>query len=138
MSVFYFFVFVFVSFFFFKQKTAYEMRISDWSSDVCSSDLGADGDAHRQRPLAYRAGRSQMSAMKSFAKTAGAGMLVLALMGSQANGQALRGHNTNAPVDVAADRIEVQDRADRAIFSGDVIARQGDMTLSAARLTVEI
>src|SRR3546814_3363789 len=30
-------------FFFFKQKTAYEMRISDWSSDVCSSDLGLDG-----------------------------------------------------------------------------------------------
>src|SRR3546814_14529433 len=30
---------VFVVFFFFKQKTAYEMRISDWSSDVCSSDL---------------------------------------------------------------------------------------------------
>src|SRR3546814_4350880 len=38
-------------FFFFKQKTAYEMRISDWSSDVCSSDLdvgdriGPVGDA---------------------------------------------------------------------------------------------
>src|SRR3546814_12055305 len=31
----------FLSFFFFKQKTAYEMRISDWSSDVCSSDLPA-------------------------------------------------------------------------------------------------
>src|SRR3546814_8402251 len=30
---------VFCYFFFFKQKTAYEMRISDWSSDVCSSDL---------------------------------------------------------------------------------------------------
>src|SRR3546814_5079591 len=30
---------VFCFFFFFKQKTAYEMRISDWSSDVCSSDL---------------------------------------------------------------------------------------------------
>src|SRR3546814_6166898 len=29
-------------FFFFKQKTAYEMRISDWSSDVCSSDLGGN------------------------------------------------------------------------------------------------
>src|SRR3546814_2318313 len=29
-------------FFFFKQKTAYEMRISDWSSDVCSSDLEVD------------------------------------------------------------------------------------------------
>src|SRR3546814_4231831 len=29
-------------FFFFKQKTAYEMRISDWSSDVCSSDLARE------------------------------------------------------------------------------------------------
>src|SRR3546814_962049 len=31
------------TFFFFKQKTAYEMRISDWSSDVCSSDLAGLG-----------------------------------------------------------------------------------------------
>src|SRR3546814_3382719 len=37
-------------FFFFKQKTAYEMRISDWSSDVCSSDLLlAQKDVLRQR-----------------------------------------------------------------------------------------
>src|SRR3546814_8633503 len=34
-------------FFFFKQKTAYEMRISDWSSDVCSSDLlGIEIETH--------------------------------------------------------------------------------------------
>src|SRR3546814_13964861 len=33
-------------FFFFKQKTAYEMRISDWSSDVCSSDLQGFGKRH--------------------------------------------------------------------------------------------
>src|SRR3546814_2203657 len=33
-------------FFFFKQKTAYEMRISDWSSDVCSSDLTVEIDKH--------------------------------------------------------------------------------------------
>src|SRR3546814_1547115 len=33
-------------FFFFKQKTAYEMRISDWSSDVCSSDLFESCRAH--------------------------------------------------------------------------------------------
>ena len=46
------------------------------------------------------------------------------------------GFNSNAPVDVEADRIEVQDRADRAIFSGNVVARQGNMTMSAARLTV--
>src|SRR3546814_4198930 len=37
-------------FFFFKQKTAYEMRISDWSSDVCSSDLVAGVAGHRARP----------------------------------------------------------------------------------------
>src|SRR3546814_1524018 len=38
--------------FFFKQKTAYEMRISDWSSDVCSSDLGwaAQKRASRRAP----------------------------------------------------------------------------------------
>src|SRR3546814_9909423 len=34
-------------FFFFKQKTAYEMRISDWSSDVCSSDLESGPAARR-------------------------------------------------------------------------------------------
>src|SRR3546814_5868531 len=40
---------VFGRFFFFKQKTAYEMRISDWSSDVCSSDLcRAFRHAHRR------------------------------------------------------------------------------------------
>src|SRR3546814_6461508 len=38
------FCFVFL-FFFFKQKTAYEMRISDWSADVCSSDLTTAGSA---------------------------------------------------------------------------------------------
>src|SRR3546814_19160106 len=40
-----------VSFFFFKQKTAYEMRISDWSSDVCSSDLLVAVDARRPHGL---------------------------------------------------------------------------------------
>src|SRR3546814_999658 len=37
-----------MSFFFFKQKTAYEMRISDWSSDVCSSDLDGRTDEYHQ------------------------------------------------------------------------------------------
>src|SRR3546814_6615146 len=36
-------------FFFFKQKTAYELRISDWSSDVCSSDLTARSGVTRSR-----------------------------------------------------------------------------------------
>src|SRR3546814_10030897 len=38
-----------VDFFFFKQKTAYEMRISDWSSDVCSSDLRGCGAVQMAR-----------------------------------------------------------------------------------------
>src|SRR3546814_7867154 len=38
------------SFFFFKQKTAYEVRISDWSSDVCSSDLTEHGVKFRADP----------------------------------------------------------------------------------------
>src|SRR3546814_749776 len=41
---------VIVVFFFFKQKTAYEMRISDWSSDVCSSDLYGEPTASAKRP----------------------------------------------------------------------------------------
>jgi lipopolysaccharide export system protein LptA len=49
---------------------------------------------------------------------------------------ALKGHNTSAPVDVSSDRIEVQERADRAIFVGNVHATQADLTLDTARLTV--
>src|SRR3546814_5348191 len=37
--------------FFFKQKTAYEMRISDWSSDVCSSDLDEEGQKDQEADL---------------------------------------------------------------------------------------
>src|SRR3546814_5002234 len=40
---------VILVFFFFKQKTAYEMRISDWSSDVCSSDLRGHSFARKER-----------------------------------------------------------------------------------------
>ena len=75
-----------------------------------------------------------MSGMKRLAPV----LLLAALAIGPAFGQtsALKGHNSDAPVDVAADRIEVQDRADRAIFSGNVVVRQGDLTLTAARLTV--
>ena len=43
---------------------------------------------------------------------------------------------SNAPVDVGAERIEVQDRANRAILTGNVVATQGNMTMNSARLTV--
>jgi lipopolysaccharide export system protein LptA len=49
---------------------------------------------------------------------------------------ALKGHNSNAPVDVKADRLEVQDRADRAVFSGNVEVNQAELQLNTARLTV--
>ncbi|MFL6735222.1 MAG: LptA/OstA family protein [Sphingomicrobium sp.] len=49
---------------------------------------------------------------------------------------ALKGHDSDAPIDVSADRIEVQDRADRALFVGKVHVRQADLTLDTERLTV--
>src|SRR3546814_6945701 len=52
-------------FFFFKQKTAYEMRISDWSSDVCSSDLTHEGWDERlgsEMPFELRVGEDMLFA----------------------------------------------------------------------------
>src|SRR3546814_1646121 len=43
---------LYVVVFFFKQKTAYEMRISDWSSDVCSSDLSSSLRSRPHQPSA--------------------------------------------------------------------------------------
>lgn len=64
---------------------------------------------------------------------------LLLAVAAPASGQAvsaLKGHDSNAPVDVAADRIELQDRSDRAILSGNVNVRQGSLTMNSARLTV--
>src|SRR3546814_14453620 len=47
---------------FFKQKTAYEVRISDWSSDVCSSDLGWRWCPRQTLQLFQRCGRSRHAA----------------------------------------------------------------------------
>jgi lipopolysaccharide export system protein LptA len=58
------------------------------------------------------------------------------LLAEPAFAQATRGHDSNAPIDITSDRIEVQDRADRAIWVGNVHVVQGDMTMDAARMTV--
>src|SRR3546814_15189980 len=51
-----------LNFFFFKQKTAYEVRISDWSSDVCSSDLMTCGSSRYRAASTMRcSGRSSSS-----------------------------------------------------------------------------
>ena len=84
-----------------------------------------------------------MRAVRSFGIILAASLAAVVFAGP-ASGQvrqeqpvsALKGHNSNAPVDVTADRIEVQDRADRAIWTGKVHAVQGDMTMDAERMTV--
>ncbi|WP_404711180.1 LptA/OstA family protein [Sphingomonas sp. MMS24-J13] len=62
-------------------------------------------------------------------------LLLLSLLAGPLLAQA-KGHDSNAPIDIASDRIEVQDRANRAIWVGNVHAVQGDMTMDAARMTV--
>ena len=62
--------------------------------------------------------------------------MAIAMLAPAAGAQGIKNHNSNAPVDVEADRIEVQDRADRAVFSGNVKVRQGGLALDSARLTV--
>lgn len=54
----------------------------------------------------------------------------------QVAAQIRSGHNSDAPVNYAADRIELQDRQDRVVLSGNVDIRQGDLRLRAARTTV--
>src|SRR6478609_1441813 len=84
-----------------------------------------------------------MSAMGTIRTFAIAFALTTATVGGVALAQtqggpvsALKGHDSNAPIDVASDRIEVQDRADRAIFAGNVKVKQAELSLDTARLTV--
>ena len=65
-----------------------------------------------------------------------AGTAALAQSQQQQPVSALKGHDSDEPVDVNADRIEVQDRADRAMFVGNVHVRQAELTLDTQRLTV--
>jgi lipopolysaccharide export system protein LptA len=62
--------------------------------------------------------------------------LMAAFSAMPASSQMLRGHNAKAPVDFDADRIEVQDRADRVVLAGNVHVRQAGLTLNTSRLTV--
>lgn len=59
---------------------------------------------------------------------------MLALTPSSA--QVFSGHNSDAPVDFAADHGELQGKANRAILAGNVVISQGDLTLRAARTTM--
>lgn len=54
----------------------------------------------------------------------------------QLSAQVFPGHNTNAPVDYAADRIELQDKQNRVVLSGNVDVKQADLRLRAAQTVV--
>src|SRR3546814_5851026 len=58
----------YVSVFFLKQKTAYEMRISDWSSDVCSSDLSSSVRRAALRPDGCTAASGTLSTSRAEAR----------------------------------------------------------------------
>src|SRR3546814_8204986 len=103
-----FFVFCF---FFFKQKTAYEMRISDWSSDVCSSDL-------RDRAARMPPGRVGSGRFAEFGRFLGSARCVAACVAARARAGEL------AAVD---DQIFVANRAALEIAFQD-LARAGRIT----------
>jgi lipopolysaccharide export system protein LptA len=67
-----------------------------------------------------------------FVRSAAAALLVALAASAPAQTR----HDSDAPVQVASDRIELQDRANRAVLSGHVKVRQGEMTLDTVRLTV--
>jgi lipopolysaccharide export system protein LptA len=80
----------------------------------------------------------QAARARSFRIGAGAFLIATAALAGwqQLSAQGLSGHNTNAPVDYAADRIELQGRQDRVVLAGNVDIRQSDLRLRAARTTV--
>src|SRR3546814_15057179 len=74
-------------FFFFKQKTAYEMRISDWSSDVCSSDLQCNLETASASSVSAAGGAPDFARA---AKTSRSGLSIIALPATAARGTASR------------------------------------------------
>ena len=85
-------------------------------------------------PMRRRSSLSRL-ALRGLAAGALAGTIGALALGSQAGAQ-IAGFNSNQPVNYAADRIELQDRQNRVVLSGDVVIDQGDLRLTAGRTTV--
>ena len=62
--------------------------------------------------------------------------LLLLTLGVAASGSAQTRHDSSAPIDFSAAHQELDDRAKRVVLSGDVVVRQSEMTLAAARMTI--
>src|SRR3546814_11985205 len=110
--------------FFFKQKTAYEMRISDWSSDVCSSDL-------RRRPAGH--GRRQSRIHDPVDEIGGVALRTATTARGQSRAQEQRGGDG----DGGASRLRqagAEARHQRVVAGqGPVVARRRADTPPAAR-----
>ena len=65
-----------------------------------------------------------------------AGSLIAFAVGSMAGAQGIAGFDSNQPVNYAANRIELQDKQNRVVLSGDVVIDQGNLRLTAERTTV--
>lgn len=76
------------------------------------------------------------TALRSLAAGFAASAAGAVLFGSLAGAQSIAGFNSNQPVNYAADRIELQDRQNRLVLTGDVVITQGDLRLTAGRTTV--
>jgi len=87
----------------------------------------------RSSPCHRSLGRT---AARSFAAAFLAASVAALGFQSWASAQAIAGFNSNQPVSYAADRIELQDRQNRVVLSGDVVITQGDLRLTAGRTTV--
>ncbi len=87
-------------------------------------------------PAPARSAPLRRTALRSLAGGFAASALVAGLFGSLAGAQAITGFNSNQPVSYAADRIELQDRQQRVVLTGDVVITQGDLRLTAERTTV--
>ncbi|HEX8644258.1 MAG TPA: LptA/OstA family protein [Allosphingosinicella sp.] len=79
--------------------------------------------------------------MRTFSIAAGSAvaaalLLAVAPVAGQEPASVLKGHDSNASILVGSDRIEVQDNADRAILTGNVVVQQDQLTLNAERLTI--
>ncbi len=95
----------------------------------------ADGAAERRRALENQSGGGQMKRHENQADPSAFAGLPRPLLGAglamaQDGISALKGHDSKAPIDITADRGEAQDRADRAIFAGNVVVKQGELTLA--------
>src|SRR3546814_5250416 len=89
-----------------KQKTAYERRISDWSSDVCSSDLYPMAHVHRLRRRRRGATRGRRGALRALGRAPRMNSTFEARLKAQALGMGfdLAGIATLGPADTTADR----------------------------------